>query len=217
MAKAKVTETATRVNIPAARIASVNITLVGIGAGLLVNRFSETKMSLVEAKALGEAKSVKAPRNYETEFEEARYVVDGKDVYPCATIKKRVVEGCSFVDGVFMKVAKGGFFIMDEYAEIISDPPELHKAMAKVGSGMNKVPQMRIRPLYRNWKIPITIRYDENILTVDQIVHLFTQTGFSIGLGEWTAQHHGSFGMFEVESSRLGIDRQENGNGQSRI
>lgn len=188
------------VRVPAANIQNIQLTLVGL-TPLLVHRFGEKQIQEMEAKTLGEAETVKPPRNYEEEFQEARYIVDEADCYPCGGIKKTLVEGCAFVDGVYKTTARGSFFVLGEYAPILSNPVEMHKSIVRIGMGRNKVAQVRIRALYRNWKIPITIRYDANSVSADQIVFLVMQAGFSIGLGDWRPQRDGSFGMFETEST----------------
>lgn len=198
----------TVIRIPAANIQVINLTLVGVGEGLLVHRFGESAMREMEAKTLGEAQAVKPPRNYEQEFEEARYIHDGKDVYPTAGIKKTMVEACGFVDGVFKTTARGAFFILGEWSEIKSDPPELHKVIAWINGG--RIPVVRIRPLYRNWTIDVSVRYDANIISAEQLVYLFVKGGFSVGLGDWRPQCSGSFGMFEVRANNNGATHGKN-------
>lgn len=204
--KTVATANATVVRIPTNKIEQVTLTVQGVGTGLLVHRFSETQVREMEAPTLGEAQGVRGPRNYQIEFEESRYVVDGKDVFPSATIKKRLVDGCSFMDGIFKTTARGAFFVLGEHVEILSDPPELHKAVVKVGKGLNKTAMVRIRALYRTpWKMRVPIRYDASIISLDQLVFLFVQTGFSIGFGDWRPQSSGSFGMFEVIGNGKGL------------
>src|SRR6516164_9552722 len=99
----------TVIKIPKANIEQIRLKLRGIGAGLLVHRFGETQMEGMEAPGLGEARQVRPKRDYDKEFNEARYIVDGKDCYPTAAIKKTVVEACSFVEGVFKTTARGAF------------------------------------------------------------------------------------------------------------
>jgi hypothetical protein len=204
MAKAKAEESGNSVvvKIPTANIQQMWLVLQGVGEGLLVQRFSESKMGDMEKKSLGEAKTSRPHRVYEQEFQEARYIRNGKDVFPSAAIKRAVVEGCSFVDGVYKTTARGAFFILGEYVEIESPkPPEIHKAIVYIGRGSKKIAQVRIRPLYRNWQMRVPIRYDANILSADQLVFLFVQAGFSVGLGDWRPQCNGSFGMFEVKTN----------------
>jgi hypothetical protein len=208
----KATAGTTVIKIPAANIQTMALTLVGLGEGLLVQRFGESKLGDMEQKTLGAAATVKPPRDYAAEFQEARYMRNGKDVFPSANIKRTVVEGCSFVDGVFKTTARGAFFMLGEFIEIEGDPPEMHKSIVKIGSGMNRVAQVRIRALYRNWRLPVKVHYDANIISADQLVFLFVQAGFSVGLGEWRPQHNGSgsFGMFDVVTSKNG-----DGNGRN--
>jgi hypothetical protein len=45
----------------------------------------------------------------------------------------------------------------------------------------------------------VTVRYNRNVLSAEQIVSLFNTAGFAIGIGEWRPQKNGGFGMFHVE------------------
>jgi hypothetical protein len=71
-----------------------------------------------------------------------------------------------------------------------------------VGPFGSKKPDIRFRPLFRDWKTKVTVQFDAAVITPSQIAHLFNQGGFSIGLGEWRMEKSGTeFGYFEVGSS----------------
>ena len=190
-------EAASVIEVPRANIQNLTLTIRGIGAGLLVHRFHD--IDALGEKGQGKAQTVKPARNYEQEFNDARYVIDGKDCYPADALKKAVVGACSFVDGVFKTHARGAFFPLDEFFQILGPSPVMHRCVVWIGRGTSRVAMVRVRPLYRNWKMNIRMRYDANIISTEQLVFLFVQAGFSVGLGDWRPQKDGQFGMFEVE------------------
>jgi hypothetical protein len=46
----------------------------------------------------------------------------------------------------------------------------------------------------------VPVRYNANVITLEQLTHLFSQAGFSVGLAEWRVEKNGDKGMFEIDS-----------------
>lgn len=58
---------------------------------------------------------------------------------------------------------------------------------------------IRYRGEFPEWSTEITLRYNANVLSPEQVANLFNVAGFAVGVGEWRPQRDGSFGMFHVE------------------
>ena len=72
-------------------------------------------------------------------------------------------------------------------------------------SGMTGSPDIRHRPEFVNWNTTITIEYDSNQITPEQIMNLINQAGWSCGVGDWrpsAPKSSGTHGMFEVEGKK---------------
>ena len=68
--------------------------------------------------------------------------------------------------------------------------------MVRIGMG---VADLRYRGEFKQWSTTLNIRYNANVMSMEQIVNLFNIGGFSCGVGEWRPEKGGSNGMFHVE------------------
>lgn len=101
---------------------------------------------------------------------------------------------------------RGAFFIEgigeNLLGEIITpEPPKCKEDMVKIG-GVSKTSDLRYRPMFENWRMELTILYNENSkYKFEQIVNAINQGGFCCGIGEWRPERDGQFGMFHVETN----------------
>jgi len=89
-------------------------------------------------------------------------------------------------------------FIPNKYVPILS--PELPKLDADVVAigGRNKVPDIRFRPIFNEWYIPLELHHDESIFPKQTIAIMLQRAGLHIGLGEQRIDKAGTFGSFRV-------------------
>ena len=73
----------------------------------------------------------------------------------------------------------------------------MREDMVQIG-GMSKVADIRYRPEFKTWSTTLTIRYNRNAITPEQIANLLNYGGFSNGVGEWRPSRDGSHGTFHV-------------------
>lgn len=117
---------------------------------------------------------------------------------PAVAFKSAAVDACSHIDGVTKVEARGAFHIVGDMVEI-NGTPEMREDMARVGMG---TADLRYRGEFKKWSCELTIRYNANVLSPEQIANLFNTGGFAIGVGEWRPQRDGSFGMFHVQEQQ---------------
>jgi hypothetical protein len=116
--------------------------------------------------------------------------------FPAIGFKAAAVDACSHVDGITKVVARGAFHIDQEMVEITHpEPPSMREDMVRIAMGTADV---RYRGEFTEWEATIPVRYNENVLSADQIVNLFEIAGFAIGIGEWRPQKDGQNGRFHV-------------------
>jgi hypothetical protein len=73
--------------------------------------------------------------------------------------------------------------------------------MARVETGQ---PYVTVRAAYHNWKASLTIRYDADQFTVEDVTNLVMRVGMQVGIGEGRPDSRNSAGMgwgtFEISN-----------------
>lgn len=193
-----------KITIPPIELKKTRITLVGTTA-LLVNRFDEKSKREIEDKANKRAKVKKEYGSPEEQMRSTLYVMPGtKNEYgmPAAGIKNCAVSACRFIDGVPMTVAKGSFHVIDDIGGLIpikGSKPVIDSRIVRVGNFGNKKPCTRYRARFDNWSVTFTVKYNHRVISIEQLLHLYENAGFSIGLCEYRPEKSGNLGMFEVK------------------
>jgi len=183
------------IELPAMNIKTAEITLIG-DSPLISHKWSEKSKKEIRDKQQKKAKTAKDIRNPEAEFSDSLYHLDeeGKYGFPAVAFKAAAVNACSHVDGVTKVHARGAFHIMCELVEVVGEPT-MREDMVRVGMG---VADLRYRGEFKKWQCKIPLRYNANVLSLEQILNIFDTAGFSTGVGEWRPQKNGDYGMFHV-------------------
>lgn len=193
-------KTKMEVSVNPIEVKSFDLPLDGV-TPLLMNKFSEeAKKEMVDKQTMTGSKEKKA-RDIDSEVDAAVHLLpDGRVGFPASGFKKSMVEVAPYIDGLNKKLSKGAFFIMAEDNDLV--PIEFKKQVTNESvvrlSGVGRVAMVRYRPEFRDWSAKLKIRYNNSQISASQIVALANLAGFHIGVGEWTPQHSGNYGMFEV-------------------
>lgn len=206
MKKAVSNNTPQEVQIPAMKIQSLQVVLVG-DSPLVVHAWSEKARRQLLGKQMGEAKQAREKKVPEQDFFDALYWVSKKPKhptmddlakaefgFPSTAFKAAAVDACSHVAGITKVEARGAFHVDGDMVRI-EGMPTMREDMVRLASG---VADVRFRGEFRAWRVRLSIRYNANVLTLQQIVNLFNVAGFAIGVGEHRPQRDGSWGMFHV-------------------
>lgn len=196
-ATTKITAAAPVVNveIPAIRRETVDIVLIG-DSPLISHKWSEKAKKEMRDKQMGKAKTAKAPKDPERDFQESLYEhPDGGYGFPCVAFKAAAVGACRFTDGLKMTTARGAFHVNGELAKIEGEPTK-REDMVRVGMGTADI---RYRGEFKEWRTTLSVTYNADAITVSQIVNLFNLAGFGVGVGEWRPERDGSYGRFSVQ------------------
>lgn len=126
--------------------------------------------------------------------------------FPVTGIKQAVIMGAKRggLDVVATEL-RGSFFLQGatehstiDIAEIVSPPPVMREDMVRVG-GMSKTADIRYRPEFREWRIPLLMKFNANgKYSLEQLLNCFNVGGFVCGIGEWRPERDGQFGMFSL-------------------
>lgn len=192
------------IKIPRLCLKTISITIVGI-SGLLVNRFDEKVKQQLEDDHQGKAKNKKTPATPDEEFRRSLYVIDEKKkIYgiPSGALKNCVVSACRYVDGIAMTTACGAFHVENGINGLIpikSKGPEVDKRLVRVGPFGSKKPATRYRAIFHEWEATFQVTYNEGVITAEQLLNLYENAGFSVGICEFRPEKKGSLGMFRVK------------------
>jgi hypothetical protein len=166
-----------------------------------VNDFIEACYWLTEQPELG-ADDEEAEANYNAAIE-----AGAKFGFPVTGVKQSIIMGAKRggLDVVATEL-RGSFFLEGatdastvDIAEIISDTPICREDMVKVG-GMSKTADIRYRPEFQNWEMPLRMTYNVNgKYSLEQLLNCFNVGGFACGIGEWRPERDGQFGMYRLK------------------
>ncbi len=201
------------IEIPKIIIKEAEITIVG-DSPLLVHRFSEKAKREILDKQMKKAKKAKEPRDPVADFIQAlHWITPMPKEMTIEAFDKAVKEGARFgfpsvgvKQSAISAAYRGGlskdkvsiqgcFHIQDELVEIVGDL-SMREDYCKIPRGGADIVY---RGQFDNWKSTFTIRYDDSVYSLDQIVQFINLGGFAVGIGDWRPEKGGNFGMFHVE------------------
>lgn len=210
------------IEVPPVQMDELKITLVG-DRPLMVNN----KMSVAEDVARqydrsevsgGKSKNVpKLPDTKDEQYAKAFYVMPSskydppspkaKYGIPASGIKKCFCKGirpAGYTDNMTIGNIQKGVQIMATeggLCELGFKRLERDIRPVNIGSGQKTVPQMRHRPVFHDWYINLTVRYNPKIIGPESVVNLFNHAGQFIGLCEMRAEKmQGECGGFWVKT-----------------
>lgn len=204
----KKAETTVNVSIPAIEIKTFQLRIVG-DSPLIVHAWSEKAKREMLEKQMKMATKGKEAKNPFADFCNSLYwltdkpenptmddVLKAKFGFPVVAFKAAAVDG-GYQSGITANktTSRGAFHIVGEFAEI-EGTPEMREDMVRVGMGTADI---RYRGEFKNWATTLTIRYNSNAMSVEQIINLFNIGGFACGIGEWRPAKDGGYGMYHVE------------------
>lgn len=195
VAAKKAVESAATLSIPPLTIKNVVLHIVG-DSELITHQWSEKAKKEMRDKQMGKATSGKAPKVPEEDYEGAFYrLEDGTPAIRTIAFKAAAVDAASQLKAMTKVYLRGAFHVVGELVAV-SGTPYMREDMVRVGMG---TADLRYRPGFPSWSVDLPVRFNPNAITLEQLVHLFNQAGFSCGVGEWRPQKDGPYGMFHVE------------------
>lgn len=177
------------------------------------HRFSKKAdiMAKQQEGSAGRGKKVRAARDFEKDFEEAKHLsADGWCGIPAPAIRAALISACRLV-GYHMTKAKLSVFVeADGYCakdgtpliRITDGAPEMCTLPVRNETG---VVDIRSRPLWRTWGADVRITYDGDQFTATDVVNLLMRAGLQVGVGEGRPDSKKSagmgYGLFTVEQA----------------
>lgn len=195
MAVATKAKSATVLEIPPLVTTTVVLRIVG-DSELITHQWSEKAKRQMLAKQTKQAVVQKEAKDPASDYEGAFYrLPDGSPALRTIAFKASAVDAATQLKSLTKVYLRGAFHTLGELVKIDGEP-YMREDMVRVGMGTADI---RYRPGFPSWSVDLPIRFNPNAITLEQLVHLFNQAGFSCGVGEWRPQKDGPYGMFHVE------------------
>ena len=177
--------------------------IIGISP-MVQHQWDEKSKKMMRDKHAGKKTKVRDVREPEAEFIAATYVTEeGKFGIPAQGLKKALITAAHKDIGIEKTLLRKSLFIeCDDPGNIIEmecSEPLMREDVVRVGMGSS---DLRYRPEFRDWSVGVTLQFDAEALTVENIVNLFQRAGFGVGIGEMRPEKDGENGRFKVDTSQ---------------
>lgn len=204
----------TPVSIKAPNIKTAVFSIKGT-APLVVHRFShKAQLGMLEKMALGSVakKKLHEATDLDDKMKEARYYSPaGWDGFNASGLRCALISACRLV-GFKMTLAKMSVFVVQDGWDAVEPQIPLVRIYgkarrldmhARVETGQA---YMTVRPCYDEWSSKVTIRFDADQFSIDDVTNLMMRVGMQVGLCEGRPDSKNSAGMgwgtFAVEGSK---------------
>lgn len=162
-------------------------------APFVMNKFSEKARNQIkatqEAGSQARGKKQREPKDFDQVLEGAKhYSAEGWIGIPAPAFRAAMISACRLV-GFQMTKAKLSVFVVAEGLDVDDGTPlvpiygecEAHEGYVRNETG---VIDLRNRPMWREWYADVTIRWDGDQFTADDIMNLLNRAGMQVGIGE---------------------------------
>lgn len=198
---AKVTEG--QIVIDAPRMDLVQVRLVGT-APYVQNAFGGKALAQMRQTqsegSKARTKNKREPKDFDACYEDAiHYSTDGWVGVPASCFRAAMISACR-VAGVVMTQAKLCIFIEADGVDRRDGSPlvRIHGKREKVEHFVRNdtgVPDIRARPMWRQWYIDLRVRYDALKFDPTSVYNLLLRAGMQVGIGEGRPDSKKSVGM----------------------
>lgn len=191
----------TEIVIPAPNRKLLTVTINGT-APLIYHAWDEKAIQMILDKQMKKAAKPREAKNPEEDYKRTYYYDSEKNIaYPARNIKQAIVGSARFLNGVQMTILRGAIFVKGDAEGMIPvkyKSERMRRDMVTVGMGSADI---RFRGELTGWSMGLTIEYDADLLSPEQVLNLLQRAGFSQGLGEWRPEKNGDFGTFEIQQN----------------
>lgn len=202
-------ETLLGVTIPKIQQKTLKLKVVG-DSPLIQHKWTEKAKKEILEKQMKKATKAKEAKDPWMDYCESMYwltpmperptqedIEKARFGFPATAFKAAAIDA-GYQQGYLAKktTARGAFYIVGDMVEI-KGTPNIREDMVKIGMG---IADIRYRGEFKEWSAELTIRYNPNVMSAEQIVNLINLGGFSNGVGEWRQSKDGCFGIFHVEA-----------------
>ena len=171
----------------------IKFTLEGT-APLLQNKFStvkaKTMMATMAAGSTSKKGAKREARDFDADFIGAQHIsTEGWVGVPASSIRTACIDVCRMA-GFKMTHAKMSLFVLADGTDatdgqplvrLVAKDPEKTAMPVRNSTGVTDI---RVRPMWREWKLNVVIRFDADQFTFTDVANLISRAGEQCGLGE---------------------------------
>jgi len=215
----------TTIILPQLAIKEVRLQIVGTNA-VIVHAWSEKAAKIMLGNQTGTASAGRKKKSPVEDFYGSLYALPDDQGYgiPAVNFKACAVTAAPDVE-LAMTEMRRAFHVEGELLKIKAPPlaenwftaedKEYQRELApahKHGASMRRdfvrlasgVADIRFRGQFPIWEVELPIRFNERVVSLEQLVNLFNVAGFGCGIGEWRPSSpkvkSGSYGTFKVKT-----------------
>lgn len=191
------------VTIKAPNIKKATFTIVGT-APYVQARFSAKAMQAMAAKMIAgstaQTKRQRAARDFDDDFRQALHVsTEGWYGIPAGAFRQAMISACRLV-GFKMTLAKLSVFVAADGFDAVDGVPliRIQGEPARLDMAVRNatgVADIRVRPIWREWSASLTVQYDADQFTLDDVTNLLRRVGMQVGIGEGRPDSRDSAGL----------------------
>jgi len=173
-------------------------TIYGVSE-LIVHNWSKKAKEEMLGKQQGVKPVPRELRNPQEEYESSLYrLSDGGYGFRAVGFKKAAVRVCK-LNGIPMTDARQLFYVRADEGDLvrINGVPRMREDMVRVPPGTGNA-DLRYRAGFPKWSVRLTVVYNANLITEEQVLSIFEDAGFSVGVGEWRNERDGMYGAWTL-------------------
>tara|TARA_B100001250_G_scaffold399819_1_gene409622 strand:- start:48 stop:695 length:648 start_codon:yes stop_codon:yes gene_type:complete len=170
----------------------------------LPHAWSEKALRMLAMTAQERRKQPKGEREPEVEAKScAYYCDDGSYGVPLTAFKASLINTAHKDNGLEKTLVKKSLFIPSDDSNlcvpmVYSKEPYVRTDTVRVGAGAT---DLRYRLCFEDWGAIFKISVDISKLSIQDVITLTDNAGFSVGIGDWRPERGGEFGRFTVDTS----------------
>lgn len=198
------------VQIKPLRLTVLELVIVGT-APYMQLRFSQKAigkmMATQQAGTQAKSKKNREARDFDDDYRQAFHLFpDGKPGIPASSIRAACISACRTV-GFKMTLAKLSIFCEADGLDIVDGVPLIKifgtpERSIMPARNANGGTDLRVRPIWKEWKANVRIRFDEDQFSASDACNLLARAGAQVGIGEGRPDSRESagigFGTFRI-------------------
>lgn len=191
------------VRVTAPKIEIAEFTLIG-DSPFVQAKFSQKAKEQMRAKHVAGSQSNKGKkrdaRDFDADYKGAMHLdAEGRHGIPAAAFRNAMIDACRLA-GFKMTIARMSVFVIHDTVDadegtplvFIDGKPERVEHAVRNQTG---VVDLRVRPMWRTWKVRLRVRYEADQFTATDVANLLMRAGMSVGVGEGRPFSKDSNGM----------------------
>lgn len=188
--------------MPSLKLERARLRLIGL-TPLIVNNFAEKAKTEIAERQQGKATMKKAARDPEAEYEAARILdSQGRDCIKASYLKMCCLSSFRFSDDFKRTELTGAFFVEGNLIPLDFEERSMRTDPVRISGGTTT---LRYRPMYTGWSVGLSVVYQSNFISTEQLLNMFRTSGFAVGLCEWRPEKNGDMGRFKIDAASVEV------------